>query len=403
MTLKLRSLKPISKNSLKIIELLAGSGAKVRFVGGIVRDYLLSIPTKDIDIATDFTPTQVIETLGKHKVKVIPTGIRFGTVTAIIKDEYFEITTLRRDTKCDGRHAHVEFSNDFKEDAARRDFSINALSYCPLEDKIFDYFGGLDDLNNRKVIFIGNADERIEEDYLRILRFFRFSCKYAKEIDEVGLAACIKYKDNIKLLSGERIRQEMDKLLLQEGSPHTLDIMDEVGILQIIFPNIISNTKYNQKLHFKLIEVARILNLNLPKEVIYATFLKFSLQELLDLKFSKVSAMKIINLSSIRQSINEESLVTTLKTIWLQEKSFVDYFVLAAALFQDNKFIFDLFDKLKDNVPPIFPLNSGQLIELGYRGEKLGNLIKILKSKWIESDFTLNNEALMNLIKNSKL
>jgi len=388
-----------SKNYLTIIKYLNDAGAQARLVGGVVRDTLLGLPTKDIDIATDFTPLQVTSVLEAHGVKVIPTGIKFGTVSALINKEIFEITTLRKDLSCDGRHAHVEYSNDFKEDAARRDFTINALSYCPIKHEIYDYFGGIDDLNNRKVIFIGAADERIREDYLRILRFFRFSCKYAKEIDEAALGACASFKDKLKLLSAERIKSEMDNILSLERSPYILAKMFELGIVQVIFPV----TKYDQTLHLKAIKVVKDFNISLELGVVYAILFSATLKKLLELKFSRAEALLVIKLLQLKKSLDKGSVETLLKVIWLEDKAFVSYFVFASTLLEDNKVVYDLFLSLKNSSIPKFPLDGNDLIKMGYRGEVLGKLIKSLKHKWIESDFVLNKEKLINLVKNSEI
>ena len=350
-------------------------------------------------MATDFTPVQVTSVLESHGVKIIPTGINFGTVSAFINKEIFEITTLRKDILCDGRHARVEYSKDFREDAARRDFTINALSYCPIKHEIYDYFSGIDDLNNRKVIFIGTADERIKEDYLRILRFFRFSCKYANKIDDEALEACVRFKAQLKLLSGERIKSEMDNILSLERSPYILETMYDSGIVQVIFPV----TKYDQALHLKAIKVTQLFNTHVDLTVIYALLFDISLKELLKLKFSRASAIRVIKLLQLKESLGEKSLPLLLKTIWLEDKSFVSYFVFASTLLEDNKIVYDLFLSLKNSSIPNFPLNGNDLIKLGYVGETLGKLIKNLKHKWIESDFTLNKEQMINMVKNNEI
>ncbi len=388
-----------SKNYLTVIKYLNDAGAQVRLVGGVVRDALLGLPIKDIDMATDFTPVQVTSVLESHGVKIIPTGINFGTVSAFINKEIFEITTLRKDMLCDGRHARVEYSKDFREDAARRDFTINALSYCPIKHEIYDYFSGIDDLNNRKVIFIGTADERIKEDYLRILRFFRFSCKYANKIDDEALEACVRFKAQLKLLSGERIKSEMDNILSLELSPYILETMYDSGIVQVIFPV----TKYDQALHLKAIKVTKLFNTQVDLTVIYAILFDISLKELLKLKFSRASAIRVIKLLQLKESLKEKSLTLLLKTIWLEDKSFVSYFVFASTLLEDNKIVYDLFLSLKNSSIPNFPLNGNDLIKLGYVGEILGKLIKNLKHKWIESDFTLNKEQMINMVKNNEI
>jgi len=388
-----------SKHYLTVIKYLNDAGGQVRLVGGVVRDTLLGLPVKDIDMATDFTPAQVTSVLESHGVKIIPTGINFGTVSAFINKEVFEITTLRKDLLCDGRRASVEYSKDFREDAARRDFTINALSYCPIKHEIYDYFSGIDDLNNRKVIFIGTADERIKEDYLRILRFFRFSCKYANKIDDEALEACVRFKAQLKLLSGERIKSEMDNILSLERSPYILETMYDSGIVQVIFPV----TKYDQALHLKAIKVTQLFNTHVDLTVIYALLFDISLKELLKLKFSRASAIRVIKLLQLKESLGEKSLPLLLKTIWLEDKSFVSYFVFASTLLEDNKIVYDLFVSLKNNSIPNFPLDGNDLIKLGYVGENLGKLIKNLKHKWIESDFTLNKEQMINMVKNNEI
>jgi len=228
----------------EILSIIRLSGGVARIIGGSVRDAILNKTNHDIDIATNLLPTEIIYILSKHNIKVIPTGIKYGTVTALVDSEKFEITTLRKDIECNGRHAEVAFTDDFKQDASRRDFTINSLSYCPFEHKIYDYFNGIEDLYKSKVIFIGQAIERIKEDFLRILRFFRFSCYYAKSIDITGLKACAELKENLKFLSKERIKWEMDKLIISDNSPNILQQMFNNGILQIILPITQFDTKY---------------------------------------------------------------------------------------------------------------------------------------------------------------
>jgi len=174
--------------------LLAALGAEeglTRYVGGAVRDDLLGLPVNDVDLATRIPPDDVIRRLEKAKIKAVPTGIEHGTVTAVSDGHVFEITTLRRDVSTDGRRATVAFTDDWKEDAARRDFTINALSADPLTGELFDYFGGLADLETRHIRFIGDPLQRIAEDHLRILRFFRFHARFdAGEPDGPALDAC---------------------------------------------------------------------------------------------------------------------------------------------------------------------------------------------------------------------
>jgi poly(A) polymerase len=214
-----------------LIAAFAAVGSPLRFVGGCVRDSLLDRPVKDIDAATPAIPPQVITLLEKSGIKAIPTGIAHGTVTAVIENKHVEITTLRRDAQCDGRHASVEFSDDWREDAARRDFTMNALYLSP-QGELFDYFGGLDDARHGRVRFIGEPASRIREDGLRVLRFFRFYAWFGRGApDAAALEACVAERGMIKRLSGERIQKEMLTLLAAPGPVPALRAMQETGVL----------------------------------------------------------------------------------------------------------------------------------------------------------------------------
>ena len=223
-------------------ELLTKLGAEdglIRFVGGTVRDELLGIPHADVDLATRLDPLSVMERLKSTKIKVIPTGIDHGTVTVVSRGQVAEITTLRRDVSTDGRRATVAFTEDWKEDAARRDFTINALSADPMSGEIFDYFGGLDDLEKRHIRFIGNPLERIAEDHLRILRFFRFHARFGSgSLDSAALDACTARANDLMALSRERIADELLKLLGLPDPSATVGIMMQRAILKPVLPEI---------------------------------------------------------------------------------------------------------------------------------------------------------------------
>ncbi|MFL6761412.1 MAG: CCA tRNA nucleotidyltransferase [Sphingomicrobium sp.] len=222
--------------------LLAALGAEeglTRYVGGAVRDDLLGIPVSDIDLATRIPPNEVVERLENARIKAVPTGIDHGTITAVSDGHPFEITTLRRDVTTDGRRATVAFTDDWKEDAARRDFTINALSADPITGELFDYFGGLADLKKRHIRFIGDPLQRIAEDHLRILRFFRFHARFdAGEPDAAALAACTARANDLMALSRERIADELLKLLAMADPSSTLAIMLDCQILRPVLPEI---------------------------------------------------------------------------------------------------------------------------------------------------------------------
>jgi poly(A) polymerase len=222
--------------------LLAALGAEqglTRYVGGAVRDDLLDLPINDIDLATRIAPEDVVRRLEKARIKAVPTGIDHGTITAISDGQPVEITTLRRDVTTDGRRATVAFTDDWEEDAARRDFTINALSADPVTGELFDYFGGLADLERKHIRFIGNPLQRIAEDHLRILRFFRFHARFdAGEPDAPALAACTARANDLMALSRERIADELLKLLALPSPTATMAIMLEHEILRPILPEI---------------------------------------------------------------------------------------------------------------------------------------------------------------------
>lgn len=222
-----------------LAELTAALGpGNARFVGGAVRDTLLGIDVQDVDIATPLTPDIVTDRVQAARLKAVPTGIAHGTVTVVLPSGPVEVTTLRRDVATDGRHAVVEFADDWREDAARRDFTINALYANPTSGEIFDYFGGLDDLAASRVRFIGDPLQRIAEDHLRILRFFRFLARFGDAPDAEGLAACVARANDLMALSRERVRDELLKLLVARGAVATMTLMIEHSILRAVLPEI---------------------------------------------------------------------------------------------------------------------------------------------------------------------
>jgi poly(A) polymerase len=222
--------------------LLAALGANeglTRYVGGAVRDGLLGLPVNDVDLATRLKPDQVIARLEEARIKAVPTGIEHGTITAVSDGHPFEITTLRTDVETDGRRATVAFTDDWKADAARRDFTINALFADPATGEIFDYFGGLDDLEQRHVRFIGDPLQRIAEDHLRILRFFRFHARFGQgEPDAAAVDACAQRANDLMALSRERIADELLKLLGMPDPASTVRVMLERSILKPVVPEI---------------------------------------------------------------------------------------------------------------------------------------------------------------------
>jgi poly(A) polymerase len=209
----------------------------VRYVGGAVRDTLLGSPAHDIDIATRLKPAETIARLDAAHIRSVPTGLAHGTVTAILEGGKVEITTLRKDVTTDGRRAEVAFTDEWMEDAARRDFTLNALYADPVSLEISDYFGGVDDLAAGRVRFIGDAHQRIREDHLRILRYFRFQARFGSPpADDQAESACAELAPTLKALSRERIGWEVKNLLGLPDPAPTVARMAELGVLGVILP-----------------------------------------------------------------------------------------------------------------------------------------------------------------------
>ena len=227
------------KGMRRLLGALRADEGLTRYVGGAVRDELLGFPVSDVDLATRIRPEEVVGRLEKAKIKVIPTGIDHGTLTAVSDGQVVEITSLRRDVSTDGRRATVAYTDDWKEDAARRDFTINALSADPSTGEIFDYFGGVNDLRERHIRFIGDPLQRIAEDHLRILRFFRFHARFGSgEPDAAALEACTERANDLMALSRERIADELLKLAAMPDPAPTFGIMLQRGILKPVLPEI---------------------------------------------------------------------------------------------------------------------------------------------------------------------
>lgn len=371
---------------------------EIRLVGGSVRDLLLRNEVKDYDFATIFLPDQIIAILEKNKIKAVPTGIKFGTITAVLNRKNFEITTLRKDVETNGRHCQPEFIDDYFFDAARRDFTINAL-YLDAAGVVYDYFDGIADLKNHQVRFIGDAEERIKEDFLRILRFFRFSGKYALKLDAKGLEACANQKENIKKLSRERVRAEFLKMISGTGKENLITILETLEKTKIaaeIFSSRLDVDALN-----RLFEIAEKLQFSADLNLKIATLF---LQKNLDLKifFKEICATNLEKkyftflLSKITQTLVFQAVKQLLA---FEEKPLIL-----------DLYLFDLVNKcedvklpeaqenikfLQDFILPDFPLTSTDLIQIGFEGRELGAAIKRAKILWVESDFKIGKSELL--------
>lgn len=220
----------------RVFAAIRDAGGEARVAGGAVRNALLKIPVADVDLATTLSPEAVSAACEAAGLTVHPTGIDHGTVTVVSDHHPYEVTTLRHDIETDGRRARVKFTDDWQADAARRDFTMNAL-YCDERGKIYDFTDGYRDISRNRISFVGSASQRIQEDYLRILRFFRFHACFGRGApDKVALPACVRHRKGLDGLSAERIRQEMFKLLAAPGAVPTLKLMAKHGVLGHLLP-----------------------------------------------------------------------------------------------------------------------------------------------------------------------
>lgn len=391
-----KKLQFVSYYLKNLMQLLNQRNEKSRLIGGCVRDAMLNKPIKDIDLATTIEPNQVIQILTENRIKVIPSGIKYGTVTAIINTEKFEITTLRKDLKCDGRWAEIEFSKDFEQDALRRDFTINAMSYCIIEEKLFDYFGGLNDLVNKKVVFINDPEQRIQEDYLRILRFFRFSSYYSNALDPDSLAACNKNAHFLSKLSRERINSEFDKILI---SPELLNILDAMQpyILRHIFPDLTLACDIMPT----VLKIQQVLNIKLNVNQMYGLILhKNSRANLAKLKFSNIRIKTIQNFIKYNLHTSKDA-IFHIKSCWIENTDTQSTILIELLNKRINLDIAKSWlNTIQNNPAPKFPIHGDLIKKLGYSGQDIGNVLDYLKGVWINSDFTIDKTKLLECLKN---
>lgn len=390
----------LPKQIFHLAQIFDDAGYELRVVGGSIRDLLIDKQPTDFDLASALTPEKVIKLLKLYNIKTIPTGLKYGTVTALIDDVAYEITTLRSDITTDGRHATVEFCDNFKIDAERRDFTINAMSYCPLSNQLYDYFDGISDLKSKQVRFIGDASKRINEDYLRILRFFRFSVYYAKELNENALQACASFAEKLQNISYERIKYEIDRIISAPEAMNILKIMHGCHILSHCLPK-----PYEFDILQLVIDSALKLQLPLTNLLKYAALLNNkAVPELEDsLKKHKFSNREIQWISHFAITIQESRIQKiSVAKLWYEKPEMLSqYVIIALAMDQDTniKKLKELYSQLSDS-PPIFPVAATDLLALGFQGRTLGIALKKLQSKWIESNFTLTSNDLIEYATN---
>jgi tRNA nucleotidyltransferase/poly(A) polymerase len=387
-----------------VLEALDAARGATRIVGGAVRDALLERPVTDADLATVLPPDEVIARAENAGLKTAPTGIAHGTVTVIASGKPFQVTTLRRDVETDGRHAVVRFTTDWTEDAARRDFTMNAL-YCDAAGEIFDPLGGMADLRAGRVRFIGDAEDRIREDYLRILRFFRFFAWYGTgRPDSEGLKACARLKAGIATLSAERVWAELKRLLSAPDPTRALLWMRTTEVLQKALPEswgidaihrLVAAERAEQWEPDPTLRLEAIIPPHRARIDGLAARLKLSRAETGRL-LAWADAPEIApdtsegELARALYRVGPHGILDRLRHAFARETD-AGHMDAAARLRTLIRFT-ETWQK------PVFPLSGRDLVDAGVPpGPDVGGRLKALEERWIESGFTLTKKDLLAL------
>ena len=385
----------------RVLKLLNGEGEEARVVGGAVRNALLNIPIVDIDVATTALPEEVVRRAKEAGIKSVPTGIEHGTVTLVADGQPFEVTTLREDTETFGRKAKVAFGRDWVKDAERRDFTINALS-AGADGVVHDYTGGLADIAARRVRFIGEPMARIEEDYLRILRFFRIHAAFgAGEVDREGYFACIAARAGLATLSAERVRMEMLKLLVADGAAGALVAMADGGLLQTLIGGVAYIGTFAA-----MIAAERALDLRpdamrrLAALAVAVTEDARRLTTRLRLSNSEAKALDSMGHRWWRLEGMDEARARR-RLYRLGEGPYRDRLMLAwarAGRDSDAARWIELAHLPQRFTPPKFPLRAADFIARGVaEGPALGHVLTLAEDAWLAADFPLEPALLASL------
>ncbi|MCZ7447811.1 CCA tRNA nucleotidyltransferase [Agrobacterium rhizogenes] len=396
----------------RIFTLLNADGGEVRIVGGAVRNALMDLPVVDVDMATTLTPDVVVTRAKAAGIKVVPTGIDHGTVTLVMDGEGYEVTTLRRDVETNGRHAQVAFGTDWQTDAERRDLTINAL-YADEKGEIIDLIGGFPDIETRTVRFIGDATTRIAEDYLRILRFFRFFAHYgAGRPDADGLRASARAKDKLATLSAERVWSEVKKLLSARDPSRALLWMRQSGVLSEILPE---TEKWGIDAIHGLVAAEQALGWAVDPLLRLAAILPPDRDRLAALaarlRLSKAEASYLTHWASAPAADPEMKETALDRLLYRQGVEGVKArlkLALAAAradlsagdAMHKVARLSTLLTRAEKFRKPGFPLSGADVMAAGVEaGPKVGEVLKSLEEKWIDVNFSLDRAALTARLK----
>lgn len=406
-----------SKPLQSLFAALNRDGGEVRVVGGAVRNTLLGTKVSDVDLATTHLPQETVRLAKEAGFKPVPTGIEHGTITVVVQGQPFEVTTLRKDIETDGRHAKVAFGTDWKADAERRDFTINAL-YATADGNVIDYVGGLADIETKTLRFIGDAEQRIREDYLRILRFFRFFAWYGTGRPEAdGLRASARLKDGLNQLSAERVWSELKKLLSAPDPSRAMLWMRQSGVLNIILPE---SEKWGIDAIHGLVRTEADLDWQVDALLRLESIVPPDAARMSELgKRLKMSNAERARLEAwaradvIRSETSEQALK---KLIYRgSSQAVADRIRLAYASARQEAAASDeamiragaysrLLDAVEKYEPLVFPVTGGDLLALGLeKGPGLGEKLRDLETLWIDSGFSLDREALLDKLDRNKM
>jgi len=385
-----------------------GKDNKIKFVGGCVRKSLSGEIIDDIDLATTLVPNEVKKKLSTDNIKVIDTGIEHGTLTVLINKKKFEITTLRKDISTDGRHAEVQFTLDWKQDSARRDFTINAI-YADIDGRIFDPQNGISDLQKGEVKFIGSPSERIQEDYLRILRYFRFFTQYSKRDHDKNIIKFIKQNINgLNKISNERIFDELKKIISLKNLGNLFLNKESKEVILNVFPQLkyyervkeINNFTPKLKEQYDDFLILGLLIIDQSNNYEYFCH-KYKASNKIKNRFKFIS--KNFEILKNKNFYSEENIK---KLIYLfDKKSVKDLLLFSFSINKETKSlrIESLIDYVNACKIPQFPISGNDLKKQGYEaGTTLGKKLKELEEKWIENKFVLDEQLIKKSIQRTR-
>ena len=382
------------------------SNSEIRYVGGCVRKIINKEKVDDIDLAVNLTPLEVCEALKKKDIKYYESGIEHGTITALINNTKFEITSLRKDVDTDGRHAKVEFSDNWKEDASRRDFTINSI-YADIKGNLFDPFNGKKDLEKGKIDFIGDAETRIKEDYLRILRYVRFFLNYSKNKHDPQTIKIIKRNlSGFSKISSERLLDEFKKLLRSENFLKISKDKYCLEIINLVFPqfkniSIFNNLNNFAKNNFHKVDFIFLLSLIIidgTDNVDYFIY-KFNL--------SKKDQKRVLFLNNFNskkitsKTFSEKNLNNIFYFNGREALIDIIYFKIFKSNKVDSKFL-KMIKNFKDKEIPIMPIKADTLMNKYNipEGKELGNKIKMIEKIWTDNNFKISDKEVQKIINN---